>query len=245
MYAQLKLELASDEIDFKKSSNLQGILMEHIDTVYACKLHRNQLNPYSQCLIRENGKAIWYIKTLNEEAYEQIIRPMSELESLTFKKSGQNIGVISKQMNECEERALLDEFYDSSCPKYLNVQFATPTAFKRDGSYVIYPNLHLIYGSLMRKYSAVSGALDMIDEDLLEQLVTHSSIVRYRLQTIAFPLEQTKITGFVGNICIRLHGPETLARYVRLLLRFGEYSGVGIKTGMGMGALKYDRRESR
>ena len=50
MYAQLKLELEADDIDYKKSSNLQGILMENIDTEYAGILHGNQLNPYSQSL---------------------------------------------------------------------------------------------------------------------------------------------------------------------------------------------------
>ena len=91
MYAQLKLELEADDIDYKKSSNLQGILMENIDTEYAGILHGNQLNPYSQCLIRENGKNIWCIKTLTEEAYEQIIRPMSEVKSVIFKKSGRDV----------------------------------------------------------------------------------------------------------------------------------------------------------
>lgn len=163
MYAQLKLELEADDIDYKKSSNLQGILMENIDTEYAGILHGNQLNPYSQCLIRENGKNIWCIKTLTEEAYEQIIRPMSEVKSVIFKKSGRDVGVTKWQMDRCEARELLDEFYDISCPKYLDVQFMTPTAFKQDGRYVIYPDLRLIYGSLMRKYSAASGELDMIE----------------------------------------------------------------------------------
>lgn len=245
MYAQLKLELAADDIDYKKSSNLQGIIMENIDTEYAGILHGNQLNPYSQCLIREDGKNIWCIKTLTKEAYKQIIQPMSEVKLVTFKKSSREVGLIKRQLEWCEERELLDEFYDVPCPKYLDVQFLTPTAFKQDGHYVIYPDLRLIYGSLMRKYSAVSGELDMVDEDLLNQLTDYSSITRYRLQTILFPLEKTNITGFVGNISIRVHGPETLARYVRLLLRFGEFSGVGIKTGMGMGAMRYNRRETR
>lgn len=33
-----------------------------------------------------------------------------------------------------------------------------------------------------------------------------------------------------------------MGRYVRMLAKFGEFSGVGIKTGMGMGAMKYIRR---
>lgn len=32
-----------------------------------------------------------------------------------------------------------------------------------------------------------------------------SEIVRYRLQTIPFPLEKTNITGFIGNICIHIY----------------------------------------
>lgn len=34
-----------------------------------------------------------------------------------------------------------------------------------------------------------------------------------------------------------------MANYIRLLCRFGEYSGVGIKTSMGMGAIQLHRRE--
>ena len=72
--------------------------------------------------------------------------------------------------------------------------------------------------------------------------VEQSEIVRYRLQTVPFPLEKVQITGFTGSICIHIRGPETMARYLRMLFKFGEFAGVGIKTGMGMGAMKYVRR---
>ena len=42
---------------------------------------------------------------------------------------------------------------------------------------------------------------------------------------------------------IRVSGTKTMANYAHLLLRFGEYSGVGIKTGMGMGAVKRVEKE--
>ncbi len=44
--------------------------------------------------------------------------------------------------------------------------------------------------------SAVSEAFDMFDEETLEALVEQSEIVRYRLQTVPFPLEKVQITGF-------------------------------------------------
>lgn len=52
MYAELKVEFDSNEINFQQSSNLQGVLMENISSEYAEKLHGNQLNPYSQCILK-------------------------------------------------------------------------------------------------------------------------------------------------------------------------------------------------
>ena len=131
----------------------------------------------------------------------------------------------------------MKEFYEESASKYIEVIFETPTAFKRNGKYVFYPELHLLYQSLMNKYSASSENMSMIDEETLLQIENNSEIVRYRLQSIPFPMEGINVPGFIGSIRIRFSGTETMMRYIRLLLRFGEYSGVGIKTAIGMGAI--------
>lgn len=61
MYAELRIELdPSVQISYQQSSNLQGVIMEQIDTEYAQKLHESKLNPYSQYLLKENGKINWY-----------------------------------------------------------------------------------------------------------------------------------------------------------------------------------------
>ena len=39
------------------------------------------------------------------------------------------------------DNELITEFYEKKCPKYLEIKFQTPTAFKSDGKYVIYPDL--------------------------------------------------------------------------------------------------------
>lgn len=243
MYADLKMELDSPILTFQQSSNLQGVIMENIQTEYAERLHENRLNPYSQCLVKENGKLVWHIKTLTEEAYENIILPMAKLNELNIKKKQLLAPIKRKNVELYDESNLIKEFYDKKCERYLEVNFLTPTAFKRDGKYMIYPDLQLIYGSLMRKYSELSAELNMIDEDTLTELTEKSEIRRYRLQTVAFPLEKVQITGFVGSICIHMGGTDTLAKYARMLLKFGEFSGIGIKTGIGMGAIKYGRRE--
>ncbi len=78
----------------------------------------------------------------------------------------------------------------------------------------------------------------MCDQETLGQLTENSSIEKYRLRSTCFPLEGVKIPAFMGELGIYISGTETMARYARLLFRFGEYAGVGIKTAMGMGALR-------
>ena len=257
MYAKLRIELDSSQISYQQSSNLQGVLMEQIDTDYAQELHQYSLNPYSQYVVKEKDKTVWYICTVNEEAYENIILPLEELKQITIRSrvmiqdsydlhSMTGIVILLRYV-------IRGTFFVEGCgavlyavrfiPQYGLLQFCTPTAFKRDGKYVNYPDLRLVYGSLMRKYSAASEELNMYDEETLEELVRNSEIIRYRLQTMPFPLEKVQINGFVGNVCIKIKGTETMANYIRLLCRFGEYSGVGIKTSMGMGAMQLHRRE--
>lgn len=176
MYAELKVEFDSNEINFQQSSNLQGVLMENISSEYAEKLHGNQLNPYSQCILKEEGKTIWYLKTLNTEAYEMLLLPMTKLDTITLRKKNKTVNLLNKTVRIKEDKELIKEFYENKCSRYLELSFKTPTSFKRDGKYVIYPDLSLIYGSLMRKFSAASEEFNMYDEDTLEELVTQSEI---------------------------------------------------------------------
>ena len=74
-----------------------------------------------------------------------------------------------------EAKTLLDEVYDKKCSRYFEVYFLTPTAFKHDGNYIFYPDLSLIYGSLMRKYSAFSQQMTMEDKDTLEELLSFTN----------------------------------------------------------------------
>jgi len=63
-------------------------------------------------------------------------------------------------------------------------------------------------------------------------------VIRYDLKSVSFSLEGVKIPSFIGKITIKLHGTDTMANFVNMLFEFGEYSGVGIKTSLGMGYMK-------
>lgn len=240
MFRSLRMELEADGLDYKKSSNLQGVLFDLISPEYAQEMHVQQRHPYSQCLIKEQGKAVWYVNTLDDRAAEEFLQPLMDKGFLEFeiKKQLQIVKIKSKGYRELDQKDLVNEFYTDKPGHCFQVSLLTPTAFKQRGKFVIYPDIRLIYQSLMSKMNAVLEKTDMMDEDTLELMVQESRISRYSLRSTAFPMEGISIPAFMGNFTIKVTGTDTMAGFVRMLLRFGEYAGVGIKAAVGMGAVR-------
>lgn len=246
LLACVELEL-NQKLNYRKSSALQGVLFEQIEPEYAELLHQNRNHPYSQCLLLEQDKCIWQIKTYEEEAYHQIIEKLMQnsFQEFQLKQTEQTVQILGKNLSVKPKRKLMEQFNTERGEKFIHLRVLTPMAFKQRGRYVILPDCRLMYQSLMNKYSSVSQTLEMFDEETLEQLVENSEIIRYRIQSASFPLEGVSVPGFTGEFTIKFHGSELLARYIRLLCMFGEYSGIGIKTSMGMGAIRIEEWRGR
>lgn len=239
MLARLRMLLDGKGIDFRKSSVLQGVLMERLDTAYVDFLHNQQMHPYSQYVsITEDGP-VWHIQTLNAEAYENIIQKfMDGPPSFFLRRSKQEIFIRDHYMEFVDKSDLLDAVYHETAGRSFTIEFLTPTAFRQNGHYVILPDVRLLCQNLMMKYAASFWKSEIINEEALEQLVDNCFLVKHRIKSERFPLEKTAVPGFTGSITIRCNGPEMVARNLCLLLSFGEYSGVGVKTAVGMGAMR-------
>lgn len=248
MLAELKIEIETDSVDFGyyQSSNMQGVLMENIDTSYASYLHEQRYNPYSQHL-EMGDKKYWVIKTLKKEAYEQIILPLldSDFQNFELKKKNIQIKVNKKELKIRPKKELLDRFYSNDISRIIQMELMTPTSFKSCGEYIIVPDLRLLYQNLMNKYSFSCEDMEMCDGDVLEELSSNSKIINYRLNSTFFEMERVKIPSFRGKMGIKINGTDTMAKYARLLMEFGEYAGIGIKTAIGMGAMKIVERSKQ
>jgi len=219
---------------------LQGVIMENIDEGFAERLHLQGLNPYSQYVESRRDGRYWVIQTLTQEAGKQIIDPLLSPAFLSFhlNRIGKDISILEKTQSETHIKELIDNFYFGQSERIFRMRFLTPTAFKSKGEYIFYPNLRLLYGSLMRKYAAVCENEAEQDEDTLESLVENTMIVRYDLKSVYNEIGRSRLPAFCGMIVIKATGSQQLVNYLHFLLRFGEYSGVGIKSAMGMGAIK-------
>lgn len=135
-------------------------------------------------------------------------------------------------------------FYEFEANHYITVNFATPTAFKTNGIYLFYPDLRLLFHSLLMKYNFIFEGNQHVDNDLLEQFCNKTDIVNYNLRSYHYPIHNIYIPAFIGRITLHCYGNQTLTNYVNMLLHFGEYSGVGVKTAMGMGHIEIFNKES-
>lgn len=248
MIGKLELKLkCTEKLNYQMASLFHGVLMELITSGYADYLHLSQLHPYSQHLEYRNESWYWIICGLNKEAVKMILfDALWDIDKFVLKKLDLEVQIVQKKYVEITYQELMEHFYEKESSPYIQIHFCSPTAFKQRGQYVFYPNLRCIYQNLMNKYDSAARNEAMIDEDTLEQLCEYSQIIRYDLKTVNFCLEKVRIPAFIGKITIKLSGTQTMTNFANMLFEFGTFSGVGIKTSLGMGYIvQLDERERK
>lgn len=221
---------------------LQGYLMEQLTEQYATQLHQLSFNPYSlQCRLNEDRKSlIWRVATLTDEARRHILEPLQSVESVSLRSLGYALPVVSTTTKAITVKSLTDIINTADLSK-ARVRFVTPTAFKRSGSYIFMPDVRLIFQNLLMHYCQVYEGNKEIDQETLDYIEQNVRITSYALQSQYFGhvmKGSSKIPAFVGDMTLSVKGPQTMTGLIRMLLRFGEFAGVGIKTSMGMGGIQ-------
>lgn len=237
-YLEMKLQCES-ELSYQMSSLFQGVLMELLPQEFCEELHQSKLHPYAQHLEMRDKCWYWVVNCLNREATQiMILDTLMKQSELFIRKHELKITIIEKSYQEITYENLTKKFYEEEDERYVQLHFITPTAFKRQGKYLFYPDIRCIYQSLMSKYDAVMQEESMVDEDTLEELCNKSEVARYDLKSVVFHLEGIKIPSYIGKITLKISGTQTMVNFANMLFYFGVYSGVGIKTAIGMGAYK-------
>lgn len=226
------------------SSLFQGVIMEQMTLEYGEYLHQSQLKPYSQYLKIENEQIIWNIYTLELEAKNKILESLmrDDFNEVNLRHKKIMLPIIEKIHSNYTYESLVKDTFFAVCPRIIQIEFLSPTAFRKSGTYMFYPDIRMIFQSLMNKFDVFSSENSIGSLELLEDIENFVQIIGYKLQSRKFQLEGVKIPAFVGQITIKVTGPQQLVNVVHLLLKYGEYSGVGIKTAIGMGALQIINR---
>ena len=231
-----------EKIHFNMGSVLHGFLMESLPAPLVEYLHGIEVRPYSQYVFRENGVGYWRILALNQEMIEEIEALLNTWQQEpVFLKQRQKFYTLAlvQSSKERSYREFSRAFFLEQDPcRRVKVQFCTPSSFRVDSEYQMFPSIKLILASSCRKWNALSDDVVFDDEESLEMIGKDVSIQRYDLKSARFSLERIKIPSFVGEMELSIRGPEMTVRWINLLLAYAAFSGTGIKTALGMGGIR-------
>ena len=130
----------------------------------------------------------------------------------------------------------------SAAPEIV-LHFASPTAFSFGDRYagkrvVLLPGTELVFDSLARTWNEYAPEDLRIDRQAISAFATDHVVGRQfgRLETHMLRSRRSLQVGFLGDVTFTVSGGDTDARRrLNMLSDFALYSGVGMKTTMGMG----------
>ena len=239
MLAQINMELESKELNMNMASLFHGYLMENIDPAYAEYFHYNTTNPFTSCIFKDTkeDKFFWRVTTFSQKAYDMLMSYFSNIpESIYLKNRDLEINIKSFSI---QKKSYEDLFLEATERK--RIKLMSPTSFKSDGITHIFPNISTLISGVIAKINQHSETAELEDKKIVNELLEKVYIKDYNLRTKVFYLESIKIKGFVGTMDLAIKGEETtLANILNFLILMSEYTGLGIKTSLGMGGVKVE-----
>jgi CRISPR-associated endoribonuclease Cas6 len=215
---------------------IYSALMEKIPAELAEYSHAQGYTPFSQYLRydQEEQKSRWTISLLDDAAVEALAPLLSsmdfiELHGETIRLSKRKAGAVL----DAEDIVAQSSRRENTAKKSLLLP--TVTSFKSNGRYMIFPSEEHILQSLIRKWNSAFPQMTMEDEDAFRMLLQGIHIRDYRFKSAIYRLKDTSIPGFVGEIGFQERLSPPMMELWKMLLLFAEYSGLGIKTALGMG----------
>lgn len=233
---------SNKEYSYDLAPKFHGWLMEHISFDAAEYFHLSQVNPYSLRVLSNKGSNILLELVTLDEYAEKVFDVILLTDSLNEIILGNNaeihLKILAKDVVELPQEKLTELFYSAQPKREIEIEFLTATSFKAHGSFVFMPDVLLMFQNLMLRYTMIFENNTSVDKELLQEIIDKTKIVSFSIRSSYFPIHGRYIPGFIGKVKLRCNGSKTLINYVNMLLRFAEYSGVGIKTSMGMGAVR-------
>lgn len=211
-------------------------LLSLLPEEYVEQLHEQRETPISQCLYKEKADTLWRISLLDDTAVSVVSPILSSLDSLSLAIGKIDLDKLQEKAFSAEE--LIGTARAIESDRYFSLCFLSPTAFKQGGRYTVLPEKELILQSLMKKWNAAFPSYPLEDADAFQMLAEGIRISDFNLRTTRFSLKDNKIPGFIGTMSLDTHLSAPLLELWKLLISFAPYSGLGIKTALGMGGIK-------
>jgi CRISPR-associated endoribonuclease Cas6 len=191
---------------------------------------------HSENLVSHNAKATSW----NVALFDDTLLPYIEAQT-KFSLKKYNLELVADNVDKttiAEKEFCAKYLLGNNVKHAVIIKFQTPTAFKVSGEYVNFPTPHLVMQSLLNKWNKAMPQSSLEEAEVLQELEKNVRIAKYELKSTMFAMKMVQLPAFVGVATLKLSGSEPFVRILNMLLAFGEFSGVGIKTSLGMGGVE-------
>lgn len=242
MITQLKIPVTTlDKIrisaDF--AYNLYGAWMEALEPEQADFIHEaHAMNQYLTNKVNEPNAAVLTVNLLTEDAVGCMLPLLKGMHQYHLTKHNCALIAQEPQVYEITEEDLVNSYYTS--PQYqkrITLHLVTPTTFKTNNHYAVFPSPELIIQSAVSKWNMLNLNVAVEDDEAIRQLMENTMITDYRLNSTRYYLKDARIQSFQGSVTLSIHGPEPMTRLFDMLLGALQYTGLGVKTSLGMGGV--------
>lgn len=156
----------------------------------------------------------------------------------TLEFLGTHFEVTSREDKKTSYEALYHQYVANQPEpeRQLSLSFSSPTAFSQQRTYLPLPIPALLFRSWLERWNHFSS-IYLGEQELIGYIEQSVVLSRHRIQTNVFPIHNSNISGFTGNIRLSIlkRGDPLIAQVTNLLAQYSEFSGTGIKTRLGMG----------
>ena len=219
---------------------LYGALLESAPDEFGKQVHRQGVTPVSQFLeVSPKGAPCWVVSLLSPESEEALSPVLECRERFSLRREPREILIVERKKRQLPspEGLLLE---GAVIKNKFRLEFCTATAFKSAGEYQILPTVRLILQSLILKWNGCFPECPIEDEDGegLEALCAGLVCRDFSLQSTDYPLKGVNLPGFVGEMVLENHLKGFHRELANALLLFSGWSGIGMKTALGMGGIR-------
>ncbi len=211
--------------------------LKDLPQAYAEKLHKNNRKPVSQHLKKREDNIVWTVNLLGEEAEEMIFPVLQKKDVYHIE---QEVKVLDRKIEKIEDANVLFAMAADGNSVH-KLEFETATAFKSQGRYVNLPTISLIFQNLIQKWNSCFPEILIEDENRegMNAMVEGIYCPKYSLHNKIYTLKGTCIHGFSGEMVLKNQLTGFHKELADVLLLFAKYSGIGIKTTLGMGGIQH------
>lgn len=225
------------------SYRLYGWLLEQVPEDFGDLLHRQQLTPISQHLsCSRDGDAIWTVALLGNAAREILTPCLESLGEIPLHGNPCR-AALPETRQVCSVQDLIAAGAAMGMYRRITMEFCSPTSFKQNGRYVLFPQERLILQSLVAKWDELMPDYPLNDPDAMQMLEAGIAISDYRLRSARYALKGTRIPGFMGQLTLDVNLSPPMQQIWNALCVLAPFTGVGIKTALGMGGVRILRDE--